>query len=234
MELQQLTMVLVLGALAAVTLQTQAQSTPTPYTKMAPLDQYLIADRNTEIALAQSAAPESISGKAEVMVLGRNGFEIAVPGTNGFVCIVERSWDAAIGDPNFWNSSIRGPDCLNAAAAKSYLPIVLMNARLALAGKSQAQIDEAIQAALSQKKLPELEPGAMGYMMSKNGYLDDRARNWRPHLMFFVPMAMGKTCGANLSGSPVLSGDVASDRLTIFMIPVARWSDGTPDSNAGN
>jgi hypothetical protein len=109
-----------------------------------------------------------------------------------------------------------------------------MNTRLVLAGKSQAQIDEAIQAALNQKKLPELEPGAMGYMMSKNGYLDDRARNWRPHLMFFVPLAMGKTWGANLSGSPVLSGDVVSDRLTIFMIPVAQWSDGTPDSNAGN
>jgi hypothetical protein len=227
-------LVLLQGALAAGTLQTQAQSTQTPYAKMAPLDQYLIADRNAEIALARSAAPESISGKAEVMVLGRNGFEIAVPGTNDFVCIVERSWDAAISDPNFWNSSIRGPDCLNAAAAKSYLPIVLMNARLALAGKSQAQIDEAIQAALNQKKLAELEPGAMGYMMSKNGYLNDQARNWHPHLMFFVPLAMAKTWGANLSGSPVLSGDVVSDRLTIFMIPVARWSDGTPDSNAGN
>jgi hypothetical protein len=52
--------------------------------------------------------------------------------------------------------------------------------------------------------------------------------------MFFVPLAMAKTWGANLSGSPVLSGDVVSDRLTIFMIPVARWSDGTPDSKASN
>jgi hypothetical protein len=234
MKLKRVRMVLVLGAVAAFTLQTQAQSTQTPYSKMAAVDQYLIADRNAEITLARSAAPESISGKAEVMVLGRNGFEIAIPGTNNFVCIVERSWDAAIGDPNFWNPKIRGPNCFNAAAAKSYLPIALMKTRLALAGKSQAQIDEAIQAAFNQKKLPQLEQGAMCYMMSKNGYLDDRARNWHPHLMFFVPLAMSKTWGASLSGSPILSGDDASDRLTIFMIPVARWSDGTPDSNASN
>ena len=234
MKLKQVRMVLVLGSVAAFTLQTQAQSTQTPYSKMAAIDQYLIADRNAEITLARSAAPESIAGKAEVMVLGRSGFEIAVPGTNDFVCIVERSWDAAIGDPNFWNPKIRGPNCFNAAAAKSYLPIALMKTQLALAGKSQAQIDEAIQASFDQKKLPQLEQGAMCYMMSKNGYLNDQARNWHPHLMFFVPLAMGKTWGASLSGSPILSGDDASDRLTIFMIPVARWSDGTPDSNASN
>jgi len=229
-----MTMVLVLGAVATVTLQTRTQSTQMPYPKMASVDQYLIADRKAEIALARSGAPESISGKAEVMVLGRGGYEIAVPGTNDFVCIVERSWDAAIGDPNFWNPKIRGPNCFNAAAAKSYLPIALMKTRLALAGKSQAQIDEAIQAAFNQKELPQLEQGAMCYMLSKNGYLDDKARNWRPHLMFFVPLAMGKTWGANLSDSPILSADDVSDRLTIFVIPVARWSDGTPVSNPGN
>jgi hypothetical protein len=234
MKLKRVRMVLVLGAVAAVALQTKAQNTQTPNSKMAPVDQYLIADRNAEIALARSAAPESISGKAEVMVLESSGFEVAVPGSNHFVCIVERSWDAAIGDPNFWNPKIRGPNCFNAAAAKSYLPIALMKTRLALGGNSQAQIDEAIQAAFNQKKLPQLEPGAMCYMLSKNGYLDNQARNWHPHLMFFVPLAMGKSWGANLSGSPILSGDDVSDRLTIFMIPVARWSDGTPDSNDRN
>jgi hypothetical protein len=225
---------MVLGAVAALILQVQAQNAQTPYSQMAALDQYLISDRSAEIALARSAAPESISSKAAVMVLGRSGFEIAIPGTNDFVCIVERSWDAAIGDPNFWNPNLRGPDCFNAAAAKSYLPIVLMKTRLALAGKSQAQIDEAIQSAFNQKILPQLEHGAMGYMMSKSGYLDDQALNWQPHLMFFVPLAMRQTWGAALPGSPILSGDDTSDQLTVFMIPVGRWSDGTPYSDAGH
>ena len=41
---------------------------------MAPLAQYLEPDENQEIALARSAAPESISDGAEVMVLGREGY----------------------------------------------------------------------------------------------------------------------------------------------------------------
>jgi hypothetical protein len=65
---------------------------------MAPLEQYLM-ERNTEIALARSAAPESISRDAEVMVLGRHSYEVAVKGKNGF----ERSWTAGIDDPDFWN-----------------------------------------------------------------------------------------------------------------------------------
>ena len=68
--------------------QAQAQDAKAPYPSMAPLDQYLIADRNAEIALARSAAPDSISGDAEVMVLGRHGYEPAVKGKNGFVCLV--------------------------------------------------------------------------------------------------------------------------------------------------
>ena len=43
-------------ALGAVR-QSRAQDAKIPYPSMAPLDQYLIADRNAEIALARTAAP---------------------------------------------------------------------------------------------------------------------------------------------------------------------------------
>ncbi len=227
-------MLFALAAVVAVAFETQAQSSQTKYATMAPIDQYLMTDRNAEIALARTGAPKSISDGAEVMVLGRSGFEVAVQGTNDFVCIVDRGWDSAIGDPEFWNPKNRSPICFNAAAARTYLPIVLLRARLALAGKSQAQIAAAFQTAFNQKKLPALEPGAMCYMLSKQGYLNDQVRNWHPHLMFFVPLAMSKTWGANLDGSPIVSSDDVTDRLTIFMVPVARWSDGTADANAGN
>ena len=62
--------------------------------KMAPVDQYLM-ERNAEILLALSAAPDSISSDTTIMVLGRQGDETAVRGKNGFVCMVERSWMAA-------------------------------------------------------------------------------------------------------------------------------------------
>jgi len=52
--------------------QAQAQDVKAPYPNMAPLDQYLM-ERNGEIALARSAAKESISRDAEIRVLGRPG-----------------------------------------------------------------------------------------------------------------------------------------------------------------
>ena len=92
-----------------------AQDSKIPYPSMAPLDQYLMPDREAEIALARSAAPDSISGEAEVLVLGKAGYETAVQGKNGFVCLVERSWTAGINAPEFWNPKLRGPLCLESA-----------------------------------------------------------------------------------------------------------------------
>jgi len=112
-----------------------AQDGKAPYPSVAPLDQYL---------MARSAAPESISRDAEVLVLGRHGYETAIKGTNGFVCLVERSWTAPIDDPGFWNPKGRAPICLNAAAARSYLPRTIKKTDLILAGRTKAQMVEAI------------------------------------------------------------------------------------------
>ena len=135
--------------------------------------------------LAQSAAPESIARDAEVLVLGRHGYETAIKGKNGFVCIVERSWTSPIDDPGFWNPKGRAPICFNAAAARSYLPRTIKKTDLILAGRTKAQMMEAIIAGIDKKELPEMEPGAMCYMLSKQGYLSDRDPHWHPHLMFF-------------------------------------------------
>jgi hypothetical protein len=207
----------------------QAQDTKTPYPGMAPLDQYLMA-RNAEIALARSAAPASIAQDAEVMVLGRHAYETAVKGKSGFVCMVERSWTAGNDDPDFWNPKIRSPICFNPAAARSYLPLTIKKTELVLAGRSKAQMFEDLDAAFHQKKLPGMESGAMCYMMSKQGYLNDRDGHWHPHLMFFAPLTDTAAWGANLPGSPLIGAKDPEDRLTIFLIPVAKWSDGTPAS----
>jgi hypothetical protein len=208
----------------------RAADAKAPYPSMAPLDQYLTADRNAEIALARSAAPESVSRDAEVMVLGRHGYETAVKGKNGFVCVVERSWTAGIDDPDFWNPKLRGPICFNPPAARSYLPLTIKKTELVLAGQSKAQMFESIKAAFDKEELPSLEPGAMCYMLSRQGYLSDHDGHWHPHLMFFVPQTDVVTWGANLPGSPILASSDSEDRLTVFMIPVAKWSDGTADA----
>jgi hypothetical protein len=209
--------------------QTQAQEAKATYPTMAPLEQYLIADRDAEINLSRSAAPESISHDAEVLVFGRHGYETAVKGKNGFVCFVQRSWAAGPGDREFWNPELRSPICLNPPAARSFLPLIIKKTEWVLAGRSKAQITEDLQAAFGKKELPTLEAGAMSYMQSKQGYVSDNGGRWHPHVMFFVPLAEAQTWGANLPGSPILAAEDPPERLTIFLIPVAKWSDGTTD-----
>jgi hypothetical protein len=215
--------ILLLGAFHA-----RAQAVKGPYPVMAPLDQYLIPDEKAEIALARSAAPASISDAAEVMVLRREAYATAVKGSNGFVCIVERSWGKPTDDPEFWNPRMRAPHCFNSAASRTFLPIFLKKTQLVLAGKSRAQILAATISALDNKELPALEPGAMCYMMAKQQYLGDEGKSWHPHLMFFVPGNAEKSWGANLAGSPVIAANDPEERATIFMVLTGAWSDGTP------
>jgi hypothetical protein len=210
----------------------EAQAEKAPYPAMASVDQYLVTDEDSEIALARSAAPPSISGAAEVMVLGRKAYTTAVKGRNGFLCLVERSWGAATDDPEFWNPKVRSPICFNPPAARTFVPIFLMKTKLVLAGKSKTEIAPAIASALNQKELPPLEPGAMCYMMSKQQYLNDRGRSWHPHVMFFVPGDAAESWGANLPGSPVIATDDPEERVTIFMVLAGKWSDGTPGPQA--
>jgi hypothetical protein len=208
--------------------QAQAEAKKSPYPAMASVDQYLISDKDSEIALARSAAPKSISDAAEVMVLGRQGFTTAVRGTNGFLCLVERSWGAATDEPEFWNPKVRSPICFNAAAARTFAPIFLMRTKLVLAGKSKTEIVAATASALDKKELPTLEPAAMCYMLSKQQYLNDQGMSWHPHLMFIVPGDAAKSWGANQPGSPIMAANDPEERATIFMVWVGNWSDGSP------
>jgi hypothetical protein len=209
--------------------QATAQDTTTPYPNMAPINQYLMPDQRAEIALARSAAPESIARDAEVLVLGRHGFETAVKGKNGFVCIVARSWTSAA-DPDFWNPKVRVPMCVNAAAARSYLLRLTKETEWGLAGRTQAQMNESIAAAIAKKELPAMESGAMCYMMSTQGYAGDSTPHWPSHLMFFYSDTDPAIWGANLQGSPVLGVNDTVEHLTTFVVPVQRWSDGAEDS----
>jgi hypothetical protein len=208
----------------------RAQEAKTKYPSMAPVDQYLMADRNAEIALARSSAPDAISRDATVLVLGKDGYETAFDGKNGFTCLVERSWMSPFDSPDFWNPKLRGPVCYNQAAVRSILPYTLNRTKRVMAGTSKAQLHESIVAAVAKRELPVPEVGAMSYMMAKDGYLGDSAGHWHPHLMFHIPKTDGATWGANLPGSPILYNDEFTDvpePQIVFLVPVGKWSDGT-------
>lgn len=207
----------------------QARAQADVYPAMAPLEQYLMP-KDAEIAMARSAAPASIADDAAVMVLDRDGYTTAVQGKNGFLCYVERSWAQDTDSAEFWNPKMRAPNCFNAAAAQSVAKVYLMKTRLVLAGKSKAEIAQAVAAGLNSGELPPLAPGGMCYMMSKEQYLNDQAHSWHPHVMFYGPGDTEKTWGANLPGSPMIAVNDPEGRVTTFMIVVHHWSDGTPAS----
>ena len=211
------------------------------YARMAPVDAYLM-DRAQEIALARSAAPNSISKDATILVLTRTGYQTAVAGTNGFVCMVARSFSSAPDWPERWNPKIRAAECENPQAARAVAPIAKLRTAMTLAGRTDADILDRIKAALRTKEIPPLEPGAMSYMMSKSSYLSDDGDHDMAHVMFFIPSKDGASWGANAPGSPVFGGnywfatpgheaDAATlAPLSVLLVGVCSWSDGTPAS----
>lgn len=198
------------------------------YPSMAPLDQYLMPDRNAEIALARSAAPQAISGDATILVLGRHGYETAVEGKNGFVCVVERSWMSPISSADFWNPKLRGPVCFNPPAARSILPATYKRTEWALAGQSKDQIIAANKTAYDNKELPALEPGAMSYMMSKQAYLTAHGGNLA-HVMVYTPHGNPADWGDGVPNAPLALNPQFKDAepIDVWVIAVGSWSDGS-------
>src|SRR5262249_11060216 len=151
----------------------------------------------SEIALARSAAPPSISADAEVLVLGERGYQTAVRGKNGFVCFVERSWAAGFEDAEFWNPKLRAPNCFNPPAVRSVLPQYIKRTEWVLAGASKPEIIERARALFASGGFTAPEAASFSFMLSKQGYLSDNgAGPWLPHVMFFVPHGQAATWGA--------------------------------------
>ena len=204
------------------------ERTSAAYPTMAPIEQYRIANREAEIAMARTAAPPTVSAAAEVLVLGGSGYETAVKGTNGYVCFVERSWAAGFNDPEFWNPRLRSPNCFNQPAARSVLPQYQKRTEWVLTGANRQQLIDKARAAFASRELRTPDAGALSFMLSKQGYVSDAAAGpWLPHVMFFVQPGQAAVWSAGLEGSPILGADAGPYEPTVLIIPVRRWSDGS-------
>jgi hypothetical protein len=136
----------------------------------------------------------------------------------------------------FWNPKNRSPICYNPQAARTILPITYMRTKLALAGKSKAEIKAGMKTALEKKELPALEQGAMSYMMSKQAYLTDKGitqdgAHTLAHMMFYTPQINPADWGANMDNSPIVidpRGKNDPEPINIFMMLTGAWSDGSP------
>ena len=192
---------------------------------------YMMPDRAAEIALARTAAAPAISDSASVLVLTRTGYVEAAHGTNGFTCIVLRSFAGIIGDPDFWNPRVRAPHCLNPPAVRTVLPEMLKRGEWIMSGVTPADIITRTDRAYASHEFPVPAPGAMIYMQSPAQYLQDgMPHNWKPHLMFVYDRSMpAAVWGAGGSKSTVIDGvgDDPHAHVRLILVPVPQWSDGT-------
>jgi len=207
-------------------------SSPNPYPTMAPIAQYLMPSAEAEIALARSAGPSSISAHAEVLVLTKQGYVVAVKGTNGWVCAVGRSWTAGFDDPEFWNWHGLGPACLNPPAVRSVLPQYLALTKWAIAGDTREEMAAKAKAAYADHQFTDPAPSSFAFMLSKQQYLLAADGPWRPHVMPFIAYDQMATWAASFAGSPIFgpppSGGFRPYQPVTLAIPVSHWSDGSP------
>jgi hypothetical protein len=191
---------------------------------------FMIADRAAEVALARTAAPRSITDSATVLVLARTGFVEAHHGTNGFTCAVFRGFDGASSDPNFWNSKIRSPLCLNPPASRTVLPNLMKRAEWIMAGVDTTEVDARTKRAYAAHELALPAAGAMAYMLSHEQNLGGDDPHWMPHLMFYYDRSMPASAwGAGDGKSPIIDAtSAAPSPIMVLLVPVPQWSDGTP------
>ena len=193
--------------------------------KYPPLSEYMMA-REAETALARSAAPANISGRATIKVLTTSGYQVVHEGDNGFVCIVLRGWAAPTYTPApfrdlVYDAKVRAPICFNAGSSRTVLPYYELRSKLAMEGKSPDQIAEGVQAAYVGGRLPARDAVSFAYMWSADQNLGSGIGAWHPHLMVFAPYYDNAMLGGNEFGTPLPQvTDDAGTPFTVVVIPV--------------
>jgi hypothetical protein len=187
-----------------------------------PIERYLMV-RDSEVALARSAAPAAISDRATIKVLTRSGFEVARQGDNGVVCIVMRGFSAPTYTPAplrdlIYDPTLQSPICFTAPAVRTVLPFYELRSRLAMEGKTPDQIARALGAAYAGGQLPRRDGVTFAYMFSAHSHIGPGIGAWLPHMMVFSPNYDNAMLGGNADGSPL--PQVSSDAGTPFAVVV--------------
>jgi hypothetical protein len=190
-----------------------------------PLSAYMM-DRDAEVALAKSAAPENVSGRATVKILTTSGYEVASQGDNGFVCVVMRGWAAPTYTPAafrdlVYDPKLRAPICFNPIAVRTVLPYQEFRAKLAMEGKGPDLITQGVQAAYAKGELPKMEAVAFAYMYSAEMYLGPQIGHFHPHMMVYAPYYDNAMLGGNARDTmlPRISDDDGTP-FAVIIIPV--------------
>ena len=147
--------------------------------------------RESQIQLALSAAPTEVSSKAAVYVLGPKGYEKVREGTNGFSCLIERSFSGT-------TQTSSAPACFDAEGSRSIMVAYLRREELRAEGKSEEEIKDDIAKGYKDGRFKVPGPGFL-YMMSNENYVynseSKKSGFVAPHLMFYAPYRTAKDVG---------------------------------------
>jgi hypothetical protein len=183
--------------------------------KYPPLSEYMMPE-DSEIALAKSAAPKSISDRATIKVLTTSGYHVVHEGDNGFVCVVMRGFAAPTFTPAslrtlVYDPKTRAPICFDPQAAKTALPYYELRHKLGMEGKTPDQITALVQAAYKKGDIPKRDSASFAYMWSADQVLGP-ANHWHPHMMVFLPNYDNSMLGDNERGGhlPFINDDAGT------------------------
>jgi hypothetical protein len=147
--------------------------------------------RERQIELALSAAPTEVSSKAAVYILGPKGYEKVREGTNGFSCLIERSFKGT-------TQTSSAPACFDAEGSGSILLAYLRREELRAQGKSEEEVKEDIAQGYKNGRFKVPGPGFL-YMMSSENYVYNNVSGKSgfvpPHLMFYAPNKTAQDVG---------------------------------------
>jgi hypothetical protein len=168
--------------------------------------------RERQIDLALSAAPTEVSSKAAVYILGPKGYEKVREGTNGFSCLIERSFKGT-------TQTSSAPACFDAEGSGSIMVAYLRREELRAEGKSEEEVKEDIAQGYKDGRFKVPGPGFL-YMMSNENFVYNNVSGKSgfvaPHLMFYAP---NKT-----------ANDVGFDSVSPTMVPYLTGSGIGPES----
>jgi len=158
--------------------------------------------RSKQIELAMSAAPQQISSKATIYVLGSRGFEKARIGTNGFSCLVDRAVQGKIG-------VTLEPKCFDPEGTRTFLPVSLRTEALRAQGKTETQIADDIAASYKSGVFNAPRKPGLIYMMSRYNVIalgpnNTDIRSVSGHLMFYAPYMTLKDLGYDANSRNML------------------------------
>ena len=164
--------------------------------------------RAQEVALAESAGPAHIVKDAAIYALEESGYVLVRKGTNGFSCLVLRSFPGS-----------QEPECYDPEGTATILPRRIDESRYRAEGLSREEVAAKMAEGFASGKYRAPQRSGIVYMLSCQNYvpIDDtgsRIIHYQPHFMFYAPYLNDADIGGG-----------SNDRWMPFMV-----AGGTPEA----